>query len=91
MSYLGAMASMIGNGRTYDYIVSLRAVTSTDGMTAEFYVLDMKFLGGTAAPIVNEINGVNRGVHDVTSRPPGTLSASKAAAMIPSSSGSHLA
>jgi GMP synthase (glutamine-hydrolysing) len=64
---------VMGDGRTYDYVVGLRAVTSTDGMTADFYPFDMKFLGTTATRIINEVKGVNRVVYDVTSKPPGTI------------------
>src|SRR6186713_3160510 len=64
---------VMGDGRTYDYVVGLRAVTSTDGMTADFYPFDMKFLGAVATRIINEVNGVNRVVYDVTSKPPGTI------------------
>jgi GMP synthase (glutamine-hydrolysing) len=53
--------------------VGLRAVTSTDGMTADFYSFDMKLLGETATRIINEGKGVNRVVYDVTSKPPGTI------------------
>jgi GMP synthase (glutamine-hydrolysing) len=53
--------------------VGLRAVTSTDGMTADFYQFDMKFLAETATRIINEVKGVNRVVYDVTSKPPGTI------------------
>jgi GMP synthase (glutamine-hydrolysing) len=53
--------------------VGLRAVTSTDGMTADFYPFDMSFLGATATRIINEVKGVNRVVYDVTSKPPGTI------------------
>ena len=53
--------------------VGLRAVTSTDGMTADFYPFDMKLLGETATRIINEVKGVNRVVYDVTSKPPGTI------------------
>ena len=45
----------LGDGRTYEYVVALRAVTSTDGMTADFYCFDMKFLGETATRIINEV------------------------------------
>lgn len=62
-----------GDSRTYEYVVGLRAVTSTDGMTADFYPFDMKFLGETATRIINEVQGVNRVVYDVTSKPPGTI------------------
>ena len=61
------------DGRTYEYVVGLRAVTSTDGMTADFYPFDMKFLGETATRIINAVKGVNRVVYDVTSKPPGTI------------------
>ncbi|MFD2180557.1 glutamine-hydrolyzing GMP synthase [Rhodoplanes azumiensis] len=64
---------VMGDGRTYDYVVALRAVTSTDGMTADFYPFDMKFLGHAATRIINEVKGVNRVVYDVTSKPPGTI------------------
>src|ERR1700674_3129343 len=64
---------VMGDGRTYEYVVGLRAVTSTDGMTADFYPFEMKFLGETATRIINEVKGVNRVVYDITSKPPGTI------------------
>jgi GMP synthase (glutamine-hydrolysing) len=64
---------VMGDYRTYDYVVGLRAVTSTDGMTADFYPFDMAFLGHVATRIINEVKGVNRVVYDVTSKPPGTI------------------
>jgi GMP synthase (glutamine-hydrolysing) len=64
---------VMGDGRTYDHVVALRAVTSTDGMTADFYGFDMRFLGHVATRIINEVKGVNRVVYDVTSKPPGTI------------------
>jgi GMP synthase (glutamine-hydrolysing) len=64
---------VMGDFRTYDYVVGLRAVTSTDGMTADFYPFDMKFIGSVATRIVNEVKGVNRVVYDITSKPPGTI------------------
>jgi GMP synthase (glutamine-hydrolysing) len=64
---------VMGDGRTYDNVVALRAVTSTDGMTADFYGFDMAFLGQVATRIINEVKGVNRVVYDVTSKPPGTI------------------
>jgi GMP synthase (glutamine-hydrolysing) len=64
---------VMGDGRTYDYVLGLRAVTSTDGMTADFYPFDMKFIGAVATRIINEVKGVNRVVYDVTSKPPGTI------------------
>ncbi len=64
---------VMGDGRTYDFVVGLRAVTSTDGMTADFYQFDMAFLSRVATRIINEVKGVNRVVYDVTSKPPGTI------------------
>ena len=64
---------VMGDGRTYEYVVGLRAVTSTDGMTADFYSFEMSFLGETATRIINEVKGVNRVVYDITSKPPGTI------------------
>jgi len=64
---------VMGDARTYEYVVGLRAVTSTDGMTADFYPFDMSFLGLVATRIINEVKGVNRVVYDVTSKPPGTI------------------
>jgi len=64
---------VMGDFRTYDYVVGLRAVTSTDGMTADFYPFNMAFIGAVATRIVNEVKGVNRVVYDVTSKPPGTI------------------
>ncbi len=64
---------VMGDHRTYDYVVGLRAVTSTDGMTADFYPFEMSFIGAVATRIINEVKGVNRVVYDVTSKPPGTI------------------
>jgi GMP synthase (glutamine-hydrolysing) len=64
---------VMGDFRTYDYVVGLRAVTSTDGMTADFYPFEMTFIGHVATRIINEVKGVNRIVYDVTSKPPGTI------------------
>ncbi len=64
---------VMGDGRTYEYVLALRAVTSTDGMTADFFSFDMNFLGRVATRIINEVKGVNRVVYDVTSKPPGTI------------------
>jgi GMP synthase (glutamine-hydrolysing) len=64
---------VMGDYRTYEHVVGLRAVTSTDGMTADFYPFEMAFLGTVATRIVNEVKGVNRVVYDVTSKPPGTI------------------
>jgi GMP synthase (glutamine-hydrolysing) len=64
---------VMGDGRTYENVLALRAVTSVDGMTADFYPYDMTFLANTATRIINEVKGVNRVVYDVTSKPPGTI------------------
>ncbi|MGQ0672896.1 MAG: glutamine-hydrolyzing GMP synthase [Hyphomicrobium sp.] len=64
---------VMGDGRTYDHVLGLRAVTSVDGMTADFYSFDMGFLGRVATRIINEVRGINRVVYDVTSKPPGTI------------------
>ena len=64
---------VMGDGRTYEYVCALRAVTSVDGMTADFYHYDMAFLGRAATRIINEVRGINRVVYDVTSKPPGTI------------------
>ena len=64
---------VMGDARTYEHVCALRAVTSADGMTADFYHFDMGFLGGVANRIVNEVKGINRVVYDVTSKPPGTI------------------
>jgi GMP synthase (glutamine-hydrolysing) len=64
---------VMGDGRTYDRVLALRAVTSTDGMTADFFPFSMDFLGRAATRIINEVKGVNRVVYDVTSKPPGTI------------------
>jgi GMP synthase (glutamine-hydrolysing) len=64
---------VMGDGRTYEFVLALRAVTSVDGMTADFYHYDMDFLGAAATRIINEVKGINRVVYDVTSKPPGTI------------------
>ena len=64
---------VMGDGRTYDFVCGLRAVTSNDGMTADFFPFDMSFLGRAATRIINEVKGINRVVYDVTSKPPGTI------------------
>ena len=64
---------VMGDGRTYDHVCALRAVTSSDGMTADFFPFDMNFLGRAATRIINEVRGINRVVYDVTSKPPGTI------------------
>ncbi|MGE0845606.1 MAG: glutamine-hydrolyzing GMP synthase [Flavobacteriaceae bacterium] len=64
---------VMGDYRTYEFVCALRAVTSVDGMTADFYHFDMEFLGRAATRIINEVRGINRVVYDVTSKPPGTI------------------
>ena len=64
---------VMGDARTYDNVLALRAVTSTDGMTADYFPFDHDFLGRTATRLINEVRGVNRVVYDVTSKPPGTI------------------
>ncbi|WP_156840682.1 glutamine-hydrolyzing GMP synthase [Novosphingobium aquimarinum] len=64
---------VMGDGRTYDNVCALRAVTSTDGMTADIYPFDSAFLSRVATRIINEVKGINRVVYDYTSKPPGTI------------------
>ena len=64
---------VMGDSRTYDYACALRAVTSTDGMTADYYPFTHEFLGETATRIINEVQGINRITYDITSKPPGTI------------------
>ena len=64
---------VMGDGRTYDKVCALRAVTSTDGMTADVYPFDVAFLSGVSNRIVNEVRGINRVTYDITSKPPGTI------------------
>jgi len=64
---------VMGDERSYDHVCALRAVTSTDGMTADYYPFSHEFLGRTATRIINEVRGINRVVYDVTSKPPGTI------------------
>ena len=77
-----AAAWIVANGRILlrharpshvDCCRGIRAVTSTGGMTADFYPFDMSFIGAVATRIINEVKGVNRVVYDITSKPPGTI------------------
>ncbi len=64
---------VMGDERSYDYVCALRAVTSTDGMTADYYPFTHEFLGRVATRICNEVRGIGRVVYDITSKPPGTI------------------
>ncbi len=64
---------VMGDARSYEYVCALRAVTSTDGMTADYYPFDHTFLSRVSGRIINEVRGINRVVYDITSKPPGTI------------------
>ncbi|MDR3525867.1 MAG: glutamine-hydrolyzing GMP synthase [Rhizomicrobium sp.] len=64
---------VMGDGRTYDFVCALRAVTSTDGMTADYYPFEHSFLARVSTRLVNEVKGINRVCYDITSKPPGTI------------------
>ncbi len=64
---------VMGDQRTYDHACALRAVTSTDGMTADYFPFPHDFLGRTATRIINEVRGINRVTYDITGKPPGTI------------------
>tara|TARA_Y100001935_G_C17071878_1_gene391961 strand:+ start:216 stop:692 length:477 start_codon:yes stop_codon:yes gene_type:complete len=64
---------VMGDERTYNYAISLRAVTSVDGMTADFYMFTNKQLKQISSRIINNVRGVNRVLYDFTSKPPGTI------------------
>ena len=63
----------MGDGRTYEKVVALRAVESTDGMTADWCHLPNDFLSDVSNQIINKVNGVNRVVYDISSKPPATI------------------
>jgi GMP synthase (glutamine-hydrolysing) len=62
-----------GDARSYEYACALCAVTSTDGMTAEYYPFEHEFLRRVSTRIANEVRGINRVTYDITSKPPGTI------------------
>ena len=64
---------VMGDFRTYDYALALRAVTSVDGMTADYYPFSHEFLGETSTRIINEVRGINRVVYDISGKPPATI------------------
>jgi len=64
---------VMGDHRSYEQVCGLRAVTSVDGMTADFYPFSGEFLGKVSTRIINEVKGINRVVYDTTSKPPGTI------------------
>ncbi|HLJ52746.1 MAG TPA: glutamine-hydrolyzing GMP synthase [Rhizomicrobium sp.] len=64
---------VMGDARTYDHVCALRAVTSSDGMTADYYPFEHSFLARVSTRLVNEVRGINRVVYDITSKPPGTI------------------
>ena len=64
---------VMGDERTYDFVCALRAVTSLDGMTADYYPFEQEFLANVSTRIINEVKGINRVVYDITSKPPGTI------------------
>lgn len=64
---------VMGDARTYENVLALRAVTSTDGMTADWYHFDYSFLGRVSNLIINKVKGINRVVYDVSSKPPSTI------------------
>ncbi|MDX1700679.1 MAG: GMP synthase (glutamine-hydrolyzing), partial [Melioribacteraceae bacterium] len=64
---------VMGDARTYESVIALRAVTSTDGMTADWYKFDSSFLEYVSNKIIREVSGVNRVVYDISSKPPSTI------------------
>jgi GMP synthase (glutamine-hydrolysing) len=63
----------MGDGRTHDHVVALRAVGSSDGMTADWFRFDGEFLAKVSSRICNEVKGINRVVYDISSKPPATI------------------
>ena len=66
----------MGDKRTYEFACTLRAVTSVDGMTADYYAFDHEFLKDTSTRIINEVRGINRVTYDIIA-PPGTIGGSE--------------
>ena len=64
---------VMGDSRTYEHVITLRAVTSRDGMTADWYQFPHEILGRISTRIINEVHGVNRVTYDVSSKPPATI------------------
>ena len=64
---------VMGDERTYEEVCAIRAVHSTDGMTAEWVELPYDLLGRMSTRIINEVPGINRVVYDISSKPPGTI------------------
>jgi GMP synthase (glutamine-hydrolysing) len=64
---------VMGDARTYEFVLSLRAVTSVDGMTADWYPFEHDFLSSVSGKIINKVKGVNRVVYDISSKPPSTI------------------
>jgi GMP synthase (glutamine-hydrolysing) len=64
---------VMGDSRTYEFVLALRAVTSVDGMTADWYQFDHDFLADVSNTIINKVRGVNRVVYDISSKPPATI------------------
>ena len=64
---------VMGDERTYEYVVALRAVTAVDGMTADWAQLPAAFLGRISSEIINKVRGINRVVYDISSKPPATI------------------
>jgi len=64
---------VMGDGRTYEFVIALRAVQTTDFMTAHWAALPYELLGRVSSRIINEVQGINRVVYDVSSKPPATI------------------
>jgi GMP synthase, PP-ATPase domain/subunit len=64
---------VMGDARTYEFVLSLRAVTSVDGMTADWYAFEYDFLSDVSNKIINKVRGINRVVYDISSKPPATI------------------